>query len=145
MGKQVIYEDVLRQAGDLGIYQVAIFAYMGSLAFLTVETIFMNFIGYRMDHWCKVPELANFSFEFQKQLAIPYTIDSNTSFEQCERFDVDYSGYSEEELFNLPRPTNAEVVQCSEWVYDQSVYSNNIVNEVRNVHTFTIVLVHLHR
>lgn len=132
MGKNIIYEDVLQYVGEFGVYQLCIYIYACGIAFISVESIYMNFIGYRMDHWCAVPELVDLPYDVQKNVAIPYASNSTDDYEQCEMFSMNYSLYSDDQFLNWNRQNGYETEECSGWVYDQSVYAENIINEVRN-------------
>ena len=68
---KIRFDEVYGLIGSFGVYQGALFftAMIGS--FWGAEVIFMNFVGYEPDHWCHVPELANFSYSQQKHIAIP--------------------------------------------------------------------------
>ena len=129
-GTTVSYEEVLKWTGELGVYQATLFCFVACISFITAEPIYMNFIGYKMDHWCKVPELQEIPFRLQKDLAIPYTSSANESYENCVMFDVNYTQILQGDYETWERPLNAKTKECESWVFDQSVYPENIVNQV---------------
>ncbi|XP_050670067.1 carcinine transporter isoform X2 [Leptidea sinapis] len=43
------------------------------------------------DHWCKVPQLQNFSLEERKMLSIPRKEADNSTFESCVRYSVNWT------------------------------------------------------
>ena len=53
-----------------------------------------------MPHWCYVPRLANFSYEEQKQIAIPYDNDED-DYSTCEMYDINYDNLTDDMLRNL--------------------------------------------
>ena len=94
----------------------------------------ITFFGGNMDHWCQIPRLANFSFEQQKNIAIPFEEPSKSDFNQCYMYDMNYSAYSDEELVNWNRTLMESVsnvtIECRNgWVFDKSVFVSSIVSQ----------------
>ena len=121
--------------GHVGLYQILLFFLLGILGlFQGYQNTAMNFLGPTMPHWCQVKRLENFTFAQQKYIAIP-TEKSATGevvYSQCRRFEYDFSGLSERDLFSWNRTSRnlTKTVSCDSWVYDRSVFSSAATNEV---------------
>ena len=55
----------MRTAFALEYFSFGVCLFPGLPAFLTADSIYINFIGYEMPHWCEIPELRNLSFDIQ--------------------------------------------------------------------------------
>lgn len=83
-------DDLLPQVGEFGKYQKLMLWLVCLPAcfpcgFCAFNQLFMAEVP---PHWCKVPELANFSDDFKKSLSIPM---QNGSYSTCERYAVNWS------------------------------------------------------
>ena len=59
------FDDILHTVGAFGVYQICSCIMLYFMPFLMVETIYMNFVSYSQDHWCKVEEIQDLPFELQ--------------------------------------------------------------------------------
>ncbi|CAK1546443.1 unnamed protein product [Leptosia nina] len=82
-------DDLFPYIGDFGWYQRMLFIlmipYSFFFAFVYFSQIFMTVVP--AEHWCYVPELANFSVEMRRHIAIPRT---EGKYEKCIVYDVDW-------------------------------------------------------
>ncbi|ELT98227.1 hypothetical protein CAPTEDRAFT_185085 [Capitella teleta] len=122
------FDDALHEVGDTGAYQVGVYFMIATMEFLAADAIQMNFMGYDMPHWCRVPRLDNFTYTQQKYIAIPDD-------EQCETFDLPWDSFTDDELLDWDRTNRTanvtDFVSCSNgWVYDQSEFVSTVNSEV---------------
>ena len=95
------YESVIFQyTGENGFFQFSVCSLILILSFVNQDPYV--FITQEPLHWCSVPRLANFSHKQQKYIAIPYDHDDE-EYEKCDRFDMDFNGMTDEELFSWNR------------------------------------------
>ena len=59
------FEDLLETFGGLGAYQIGFLFICSMTSLINVEHVVINFIGYKQEHWCSVPELQNLPYELQ--------------------------------------------------------------------------------
>jgi len=130
--------DLTEYIGESGRYQWRVFALLCFFNLFTSHTIHIVFIGADMPHWCRVAELAELPYDVQKNVAIPTESvdrDGSTEFSSCEMFSLNYSVYNRTQFYSWNRSlmvTNeTAVVQCSEWMYDDSQFYSTIVSKVR--------------
>ena len=102
----------------------------------------MTLYAAKMDHWCRVPVLANFTYDQQRQIAIPYSNDGEGEYSQCTVYDLPYANYSDEELLNWNRtqmiPEGTAEIECGAgWLYDQSMFESTLVSQVSAHYTRT--------
>ena len=86
-----------------------------------------------MNHFCKVPRLANLSYTRQQEIAIPLLEGREGGYSSCRVFDFNFSSLTDEELGGWNRSLADEgvaSVDCSEWVFDQSFFVSTIVSRV---------------
>jgi len=132
--------DLNDYVGEMGTYQlrvcVVIFLYT---MFATDVTQFI-FVAADMAHWCRVPELVGLPADVQKNVAIPASAslsaaDDDTEYSSCEMFSLNYSVYNRSQFYawnrSLMISNDTPVVQCSQWAYDQSLFSSTVVRKVR--------------
>ena len=62
--------------------------------FQNANTKFQIFLGPDHDHWCHIRRLENFTFDQQRDIAVPYRDGSDTDYERCEYFDLPYTNYT---------------------------------------------------
>ena len=132
------YEDVYLYIGELGCYQLCVYAVIFLLSVFSCDSIHMIFIGADMAHWCRVEELVHLPYDQQKYVAVPYDESAADGYSSCHVFaDRNYSVYSAADLYNWTRldglNTNASqaVTSCKKWEYDQTVFQSTIVSKVR--------------
>ena len=134
------YEELYEYVGQIGRYQWFIFSLVFIFSIYTVDSIHMNFIGGRMEHWCRVDELQLLPYEVQKNVAIPSKSKSieakPTEYSSCEMFALNYSSYNETEFATWNRTKmisdNTPIISCDRWTYDQSAFESTIVSKVSN-------------
>ena len=118
------FDDIFDHIGAIGYYQVLLLIIICAMEFLAADSIQMNFMGYRVRSWCRVPRLENFSYAQQLDIAIPDD-------ESCRRFDVDFDRFSDEELLSWNRNYTSDTKPCDNgWVHDQSEFVSTVVTEV---------------
>jgi len=137
--------DVNTFIGDFGLYQLRIFLAVFVLGVYTVDSIHIIFIAGKMFHWCRVPELVDLPADVQKNVAIPTSVhstvdhhdDSMIKYSSCEMFSLNYSVYNRTQFYSWNRTlmtsNNTPVVKCSQWTYDQSVFTDTIVSKVTKI------------
>lgn len=128
------FDEVFDYVGEVGVYQVFLLCYIFALGLVSIDAIRMNFIGGSMEHWCHIPALENFTYEKQKDIAIPETANGYSS---CHRFPFNFSQYSLKELFLWNRSEQVQNMDPSQWVacdsgwvFDQSQYISTIGSQV---------------
>jgi len=131
--------DLNEYIGDIGVYQWSIFVLVFIFNLFNAETYHIVFVGAHMSHWCRVPELNDLPYDVQKNVAIPtesVNHDGSIEYSSCEMFSLNYSVYNRSEFDSWNRSLmindDTSVVQCSEWIYDQSQFISTIVKKVRN-------------
>jgi hypothetical protein len=137
------YEDLYEYIGEIGRYQWFIFSLVFIFSMYTVDSIHMNFIGGKMQHWCRVEELLALPYDVQKSVAIPTVSDSGdgatVEYSSCKMFAFNYSSFNETEFATWNRTEmisdDTPVVSCDRWTYDQSTFESTIVSKVRTIHT----------
>ena len=122
------FDEVLKQIGDVGTYQVCLLIIIAAMEFLAADSIQMNFMGYNVDHWCRIPRLTNFSHEQQQYIAIPDE-------ESCQQFPLEWNNYTDEEFMEWDRNTRTgnltDYRQCGDgWVYDRSEFVATVSTDV---------------
>ncbi|VVD01760.1 unnamed protein product, partial [Leptidea sinapis] len=86
-------DDLLPKIGEFGIYQKCLLWFVCLPACLPCGFCAFNqlFMTDTPDHWCKVPQLQNFSLEERKMLSIPRKEADNSTFESCVRYSVNWT------------------------------------------------------
>ncbi|ELU12833.1 hypothetical protein CAPTEDRAFT_83226, partial [Capitella teleta] len=127
------FNEIIPVVGGCGVYQISVLLYYIAFSMISLEGGLTNFVGGKMDHWCRIPALRNLTHEQQKYIGIP---GSSGSFEKCQRFPLDYSNYTTQEFLNWNRSlmtdhiSQSELINCDAgWVYDQSMWVSSIVSE----------------
>ena len=120
-----IKSDILfNYIGNFGTYQIIIFL-MSRYYVLFDTSLAYNFIAYRNNYWCDIPELAHLSHEKQSIIASP---DGGN--DQCNIYDFDYGSLTEEEIRNWAGvPNGTPTKKCQSWTYDTSEFWRTIVTE----------------
>ena len=136
------FDDVFEYTGGAGVYQSCLLLYQVAISILGLDAQTMNFLGGTMEHWCQVPALQNFTHDQQKYIAIP---DDDSDYEQCYRFPLNFSSFTEEELLSWNRTEKtgdiprSEWVKCDMgWVYDKSEWVSTVNSRVSafdSIHT----------
>ena len=123
------FDDLFEHFGEIGLYQICIFL-MAISPTLVSDTISLNFLTGRMDHWCDIPELSNLTMDQQRHISSP--LDSDGDYDGCLMYDLDYSSYSQEQFLNWQRvPNNTATKECPDgWNYDRSVFKETTVSAV---------------
>jgi len=125
--------------GENGRYQWRVFATLCVFNLFASHAIHIVFIGADMPHWCHVPELYDLPYDVQKNVAIPaesVNRDGYIEYSSCEMFSLNYSVYNRSQFYNWNRSliitNDTSVVECSQWMYDQSQFISTIVKKVRS-------------
>ncbi len=136
------YDELYGFIGEIGVYQVCIVLAMSLLYLSSIDPITMIFVGADMPHWCHIGSLTHLPFDKQKYIGIPYSSGSpgyiespdEPVYSSCEMYDLNYSSFSDDELYYWNRTLmideNTPVVECSQWVYDQTIFVSTIINRV---------------
>lgn len=128
------FEELYDYMGQMGLYQLCATITLLFFCIFTVESITMNFVGAEMPHWCKVPELANLSYELQRYIAIPPDPEDPTTYDQCRMYAINYANMSHDDFLHWNRTTmlsnDTRTVSCNEWNYDQFQFVSTIVSRV---------------
>ena len=126
------YDDLYDLVGHFGLYQFCVFLCCCINVLYDNEAVTMVFVGGDMDHFCKVDRLSNLSYAQQRSIAIPVT--SSGAYSECTQYDRDYEAYTDDQLinWNSSAETGAAVIDCTQWVYDQSTFISTIVGKVSN-------------
>ena len=125
------YEQILKKAGDTGIYQVFVVA---TLVLCTMyygaETFSSNVSAPHHEHWCKVEALQNLTTEEQKYISIPY--ENGDEFSSCEVYDLSWDNFTYTDFLNWNRTyhENSKTKECSEYTFDTSVFKSTVASEV---------------
>ena len=124
------FDDLFDHFGEIGRYQIML-VFMLMIPELFSDTIALNFLTGRMDHWCYVPELEHLDPELQRNISIP--LDDDGEFSQCEMYDLDYRMYNSTEGM-WERGNSTQTVECTQgWVYDRSTFTQTTLSAVSNV------------
>ena len=91
MADKIQFDEIFQIIGEFGAYQKILFILISINSFLSLEAIWVNFIGYENDHWCYVAELAHLPFDLQRNISIPMKGDA---FDKCHMFDLNYSSFT---------------------------------------------------
>jgi len=125
------YDEVYDYVGQIGFFQLCTSACLLLYCLFALDSITMIFVGADMPHWCQVPQLANFSYNRQKSIAIPMQDDEYSA---CEMYDLNYDNYSTEDYLSWNRTLMAvndtQLVPCSQWIYEQTIFISTIVSRV---------------
>ena len=66
---ELVFNDVFRYIGDVGLYQILLYFLLGLTAFFNgLHNTSNNFYAAPMEHWCHVPRLENFPHDIQKKV-----------------------------------------------------------------------------
>ena len=130
--------DLSTYIGNIGAYQWRVFVAMFIINIFTADSIQIIFIAGDMPHWCHVPELYDLPYDVQKNVAIPaesVNRDGYIEYSSCEMFSLNYSVYNRSQFYNWNRSliitNDTSVVECSQWMYDQSQFISTIVSKVQ--------------
>ena len=136
-------DELEKSAGDTGPYQIVVFLILGIFTFSATDSISINFLAAKMDHWCYVPGLENYSHAQQREIGIPGSeTGSNHGYSHCHRYPGDFTRYSKNTSMNNTdlNMTFDDSTTCSRWVYDKSVFVSTIVSQVKiNVIAHTVL------
>ena len=131
----MFFDEALEEAGSLGPYQFIAYFMMSGIMFMSADSIKMNFMAAEMPHWCKVEPLQNFSFQEQQYIAIPDSGDEGYS--SCERFPLNFSQYTYQELITWNRSERTgdfnkeDWISCDDgWTYDRWEFAETINSKV---------------
>ena len=129
------FDSVFHHIGQFGKYHLI---FTATLCMLTIfagyQNMAMNFIGPKIDHWCKVERLQNFTFQEQKYIAIPsmYAESKERGYSQCERLDLNFSKFTNSQfhMWNRTALNQTQTVRCDHWEYDRSTFSSSATSQV---------------
>lgn len=67
------FDEVFQYIGEIGVYQAVLYLLLGLPSFYSgYQAIAMTFLGLSQEHWCEVDRLAEFPYDTQKYVGIPY-------------------------------------------------------------------------
>nr|CAD7440992.1 unnamed protein product [Timema bartmani] len=127
-------DDLLPQIGEFGRYQKLLLWLVCLPACVPCGFCAFNqlFMADTPDHWCWVDDLADLPAHTRQRLAIPAEIDSNSTFNKCSRYAVNWTELlihqdAEELTPNSSWPTEP----CYQgWEYNTTLISSSIVIDV---------------
>ncbi|XP_053398326.1 organic cation transporter protein-like [Mercenaria mercenaria] len=126
------FDEILTKIGEFGTYQKRVYTLL-SFPSISVGSFCMMLIVilYTPEHRCKIPSLSNDSFAVQglyhEQLineTIPPSDDPTIPYDRCHIYITEGSSFN---------PANASRKQCTEWVYDKSVFTNTFTSQINLV------------
>ena len=80
------FDDVIEKTGAFGRFQLITFLLIGGFGFWTYHGVAAPFVVFPLEHWCKIPALANLSYEQQRYVGIPKDEESEDGeYEKCKR------------------------------------------------------------
>lgn len=129
-------DKLLKSAGDSGVYQITMFALVGILVLVTIDSFAINFLAGKMDHWCQVPGLETFDHAQQLYVGIPTEDVVLNRHSRCYQYPLDFTSYSVDEITSWNHSmvehnvTRENWIACSNWTYDKSIFVSTIVSEV---------------
>lgn len=129
-------DKLLKSAGDSGVYQITLFALVGILVFVTIDSFAINFLAGKMNHWCQVPGLETFDHAEQFFVGVPAETVGLRRHTRCQQYPHDLTSYSMDEIALWNHSTVGNNVTrenwptCTNWTYDKSVFVSTIVSEV---------------
>ncbi|CAG2174633.1 unnamed protein product [Oppiella nova] len=129
------FEDILQEVGDFGFYQkrlvvLYLIAAGALLPFFCMTTLFMISSP---NHWCKVWQLSNYSFEQQIQLISPAEIVNGVpKYDSCNMYDIDYNYLAKVGNISIYKwdknLTDFPVKPCHDgWAFDNTNYEETAV------------------
>lgn len=115
----MLFDDILREIGEFGLYQIISYIILGSLAIPAGwQNLAITFYSNKLhSHWCKVKELDGLSDSVQWNVAIPSNNDDNTfKYDKCKMYNLNYSKYTIEDFLNWNRSIslNAKTMDCND-------------------------------
>ncbi|XP_067674641.1 organic cation transporter protein-like [Haliotis asinina] len=122
------FDEILREVGEYGSYQkrLMFFLYLPTAvtAFLTLSSVFTLYIP---PHRCAIPGLSNDTYAIQGDnhrrlvnLTIPV---KDGAFSKCNVYTDDVTDLDQ-------RADNSSQSQCSKWVYDKSMFTSTITEDL---------------
>ncbi|OXA43589.1 hypothetical protein Fcan01_21495 [Folsomia candida] len=116
------FEKVYDYVGGSGWFQWRLLLITSlQLIIVTWHHIGYSFLGAVPDHWCKIEDLetrTNWTLTEIKRLSIPRTVLADTS----ESF---------EEAFSKTSYEGVEILECTQWDFDRTIYKTTIPSELR--------------
>ena len=127
------FDKILDRVGSFGLFQKYYIVLLGLTGIPMGAMSLANvFIAGLPQFWCYIPELGNFTREEQQEISSPW-IGSGEK-DSCNVYDVDYGSldYSVANYSYFKHlHTNTSLRRCTEWMYDDSVFSYTTVTRVR--------------
>jgi hypothetical protein len=80
---QIKFDDIFEVIGASGPFQVYEFSLISLFASWSYYATAAPFVVFPMDHWCKVPEFENLTWDQQRYVGIPE--DADGEYEKCKR------------------------------------------------------------
>lgn len=130
--ESVDLDDLLPQIGEFGKYQKLMIWLVCLPAcfpcgFGAFNQLFMANVP---PHWCKVPELSNFTSDFRRYLAIPR---NNGTYSSCTAYAVNWTEFLEMHnvLEDIQPNVSWPIAKCTQgYEYDKTNVSSSIVIDV---------------
>ncbi|XP_046359527.2 organic cation transporter protein-like isoform X1 [Haliotis rufescens] len=122
------FDEILQHVGEFGTYQKRIFFFLCLpsvvTSFLTFSSIFTMYIP---PHRCAVPGLSNDTYAIQgdnHRRLVNFTIPiKDGAYSKCDVYTDDVTDLAK-------RSDNSSQSQCSEWVYDKSIFTSTITEDL---------------
>jgi len=128
-GKEIHYDDLLKQIGEFGRYQKVLFV-LGNIFSIACCVSNMGYVFIAdapTDHWCKVDSTSHLNLSQQqlKNLTLPPnekygTEDTEGYFDQCWYYVRDYTDMTQDQAIDILNDNNGSVPKtekCSAWTY----------------------------
>ena len=134
--KEVEFDELLTNyIGEFGPFQwfaLFLLCYEGIITcFVVLSPVFIAGVP---DHWCDITDNVNISTctqnEIQVNLLPQEKRDGKIQHSQCQRYEYEPQNASFE--CSGVNDSNIASTECIKWVYQDGIYDNTIVTEVRN-------------
>ncbi|XP_021963061.2 organic cation transporter protein [Folsomia candida] len=139
------FEKVYDYVGGSGWFQWRLLLITSlQLIIVTWHHIGYSFLGAVPDHWCKIEDLetrTNWTLTEIKRLSIPRTVKSDSgefSYDKCHYYNLNYASLADtsesfEEAFSKTSYEGVEILECTQWDFDRTIYKTTIPSEFQLV------------
>lgn len=130
------FEDILVEVDDFGPFQkrLVYFFLIPSATLLPLFCMTTLFMVSSPDHFCRVSQLSNFSYEEQQKFISPIIEENGIKkHDSCNMYDIDYDLVAKSaNLSFIYNNESLPLTKCNDgWVYDNTYYDETAVTAVR--------------